>query len=59
MIKKVPGVTALSGRLCFASMSLWWPVWMGCLAPYSDLGPTVIQIRGQGALPGYVLSHRH
>jgi hypothetical protein len=29
---------------------------MGYLAPYPDLGPAVIQIRGQGALPCSVLS---
>jgi hypothetical protein len=31
---------------------------MGWLAPYSYLGPTTIQIRGHGALPGFALSHR-
>jgi hypothetical protein len=31
---------------------------MGCLVPYSDLGPMVVQIRGQGALPDSILSHR-
>jgi hypothetical protein len=46
MIENVPGVAALWGRLCFADKSLWHPVWMGCLALYSDLGPVVIQIRG-------------
>jgi hypothetical protein len=30
---------------------------MCCLAPYSNLGPTVTQIRGQGALLGSILSH--
>jgi hypothetical protein len=30
---------------------------MGWLAPYSCLGPTVTQMRGQGFLPGSVLSH--
>jgi hypothetical protein len=30
---------------------------MGCLAPYSDPGLVVTQIRRQGALPGFVLSH--
>jgi hypothetical protein len=29
----------------------------GLPCPYSNLGPTVIQMRGQGALPGPVLSH--
>jgi hypothetical protein len=42
MIEKVPRVTALWGWLFFAAKSLWRPVWRGCLAPYSDLGPTVI-----------------
>jgi hypothetical protein len=42
--------------LHFAAKSLWRPVWTGCLAPYSDLGPIVIHIRGQSALPGSVLS---
>jgi hypothetical protein len=45
MIEKVPRVTALWGRLCFAAKSLWWSVRTGCPAPYSDLGPTIIQIR--------------
>jgi hypothetical protein len=31
---------------------------MGWLAPYSYLGPMVVQIRGQGALPSFILSHR-
>jgi hypothetical protein len=29
---------------------------MGCLVPYSDMCPTIVQIRGQGGLPGSVLS---
>jgi hypothetical protein len=58
IIEKVPRVAALSGRLCFAAKSLWWPVWTCCLAPYFDLGPTLIQIRGPSALPGSVLSRR-
>jgi hypothetical protein len=44
MIEKVPGVTALWGRLCFTTKSLWRLVWMACIGPYSDLGPAVIQI---------------
>jgi hypothetical protein len=58
MIEKVPGVAALWGLLFFAAKSVWWLVWTACLAPYSYLGPTVIQIRGQGSLLGSVLS-RH
>jgi hypothetical protein len=57
MIEKIPSVAALWGRLCFAAKSLWLPVWTGW-TPYSDLGLTVIQIRRQGALPGFILSHR-
>jgi hypothetical protein len=29
---------------------------MGCLVPYSVLGPMVVQIMGQGAIAGSVLS---
>jgi hypothetical protein len=58
IIEKVPGVAALWGRLCFAAKSLWRPVWTCCLAPYFDLGPALIQIRGQSALPSFVLSRR-
>jgi hypothetical protein len=58
MIEKVLGVAALWDWLYFAAKSLWRLVWMGCLAPYSDPRPAVIQIRRQGALPGSVLSHR-
>jgi hypothetical protein len=36
---------------------MWWLILMGCLVPYSNLGPTVVQIRGHGALLGSVLSH--
>jgi hypothetical protein len=56
MIERIHGVAALWGWLCFTVKSLWWLVWMGCLTPYSDLGPIVIQIRRQGALSGSVLS---
>jgi hypothetical protein len=56
MLEKVLGVTTLSDRLCFAAKFLWWPIWMGCLVPYSDLGPAVVQIRRQGALPSSILS---
>jgi hypothetical protein len=52
------GVAALWDRLCFAAKFLWWPIWTSCLVPYSNLGPTAIQIRGQGTLPGSILS-RH
>jgi hypothetical protein len=42
MTEKVPGVAALWGQLCFVANSLWQPIWTGCLAPYTNLGPTVI-----------------
>jgi hypothetical protein len=42
---------------CFVAKFLWWPIWMGCLMPYSNLVPMVVQIRGQGALTSSVLSH--
>jgi hypothetical protein len=42
MLKKVPGVTALWDWLCFAAKFLWWPIWTGCLVPYSNLGPVVV-----------------
>jgi hypothetical protein len=58
MIKKVPGVTVLWGRFCFVAKSLWQQIWIVCLATYSNLGPTIIQIRRQGALPGSILSRR-
>jgi hypothetical protein len=58
MFEKVPMVAALQGRLCLVAKSSFRPVWMGWLAPYPYLGPTVIRIRGQDALPGFVLSHR-
>jgi hypothetical protein len=57
MIEKVLGVTALWDQVCFGAKSLWQLVWTGYLVPYSDLGPTVIHMRGQGALPGPILSH--
>jgi hypothetical protein len=57
MLEKVSGVTTLWDWLCFTAKFLWWPIWMGYLVPYSDLGPAVIQIKGQGALPDSVLSH--
>jgi hypothetical protein len=56
VIKKIPRVAAMWGWLCFAAKSLWWLVWMGCLAPYFDLGLAVIQKRRQGALPDSILS---
>jgi hypothetical protein len=56
MLKKVLGVAALWDRLCCTAKFLWWPIWMGCLVPYSGLGPTVVQIRGQAALPSFALS---
>jgi hypothetical protein len=46
MLKKVPRVAALWDWLCFAAKFLQWPIWMGCLVPYSDIGPTVVHIRG-------------
>jgi hypothetical protein len=46
MLEKVLRVTALWDRLCFAAKFLWWLIWAGCLVPYSDLGPVVVQIRG-------------
>jgi hypothetical protein len=58
ILEKVLGVAALWDQLCFAAKFLWWPIWMGYLVPYFDQGPVVIQIRGQGALPGSILSHR-
>jgi hypothetical protein len=57
MLKKVSRVAALWDRLCFIAKFLWWPIWIGCLVPYSDMGPMIVQIRGQGALPISVLSH--
>jgi hypothetical protein len=58
MIEKVPRVAVLWGRLCLVAKSLWRPIGMGWLAPYSNLGPTVALIRGQGLLLGSVLSRR-
>jgi hypothetical protein len=58
ILKNVPGVSALWDRLYFAAKFLRWSIWMGCLVPYFDMGPTVVQIRGQGALPGSIL-YRH
>jgi hypothetical protein len=56
MLEKAPGVAALRDQPCLDAKSLRWSIWMGWLAPYSNLGPAVFQIRGQGALPGSVLS---
>jgi hypothetical protein len=42
---------------CFVTKFLWRPIWMGCLMPYSNLVPMVVQIRGQGALTSSVLAH--
>jgi hypothetical protein len=58
MLEKVPLVATLWDRLCFIAKFLWWPIWISCLVPYSDQGPTVVQIRGLGALPGSILSCR-
>jgi hypothetical protein len=57
MLEKVPRAATLWGRLCFATKSLWRPIWIDWLVPYFDLVPTVVQIRGQDALPDSVLSH--
>jgi hypothetical protein len=48
--------TALSGRPCLVAKSSWGSIGAAWLAPYSDLCPTVIQMRGQGVLPGVILS---
>jgi hypothetical protein len=58
MLEKVPRVAALWFQLCFTAKFLWWPIWTGCPAPYFVLGPMMVQTRGQGALPGSILSHR-
>jgi hypothetical protein len=56
MLELVLGVTTLRDMLCFTAKFLWWPIWAGYLVPYSDLGPVVVKIREQGALPGSILS---
>jgi hypothetical protein len=57
MLKKVPRVAAWWGRYCLVAKPSWGLTWLSWLSPNSDLGPTVIQIRGQGSLLGSVLSH--
>jgi hypothetical protein len=58
VLEKVLKVVALWGWLCFTAKSPWRSVRMGWLAPYSYLGPMAVLIRGHGALPGFILSHR-
>jgi hypothetical protein len=42
MLEKVLGVTALWGHYCLDAKSSWGSIWMGWLAPYSDLWPAAI-----------------
>jgi hypothetical protein len=46
MQEKVSGVAVLRNWLCFTAEFLWWLIWMSWLAPYYDMGPAVVQIRG-------------
>jgi hypothetical protein len=46
ILEKAPGVAALRDQPCLDAKSLRWSIWMGWLAPYSNLGPAVFQIRG-------------
>jgi hypothetical protein len=39
MLEKVLRVVALWDRHCITTKFLWWPIWTGCLVPYSDLAP--------------------
>jgi hypothetical protein len=57
MLEHVIGVVASWGRPCLVAKSSWGSIWMGWLAPCSDLWPTTILMKGQGFLPSVVLSH--
>jgi hypothetical protein len=46
ILEKVLGVAALWGRPCLGAKPTQWQIWMGWLAPYSGLGPTVAQTKG-------------
>jgi hypothetical protein len=46
ILEKVLGVAALWGRPCIGAKPTQWQIWMGWLAPYSGLGPTVAQTKG-------------
>jgi hypothetical protein len=56
MCEKVLGVTASWGWPCLLAKSTQRLIWMGWLAPYSDLWPAAVQTKGQGFLLGVVLS---
>jgi hypothetical protein len=46
VLEKAHGVAISWGWPCLVAKSSWALIWMGWLAPYSDLGPTAIQMRG-------------
>jgi hypothetical protein len=56
MLEKVIGVTASWGWPCLVAKSPWGSIWIGWLAPYSDMWPMAVQTRGQSFLSGTVLS---
>jgi hypothetical protein len=58
ILEKVLWVAALWGQPFLAAKPSRGQIWMGWLAPYSGLGPTIVEMKGQGYLPGSILSRR-
>jgi hypothetical protein len=58
MLQMVLGVTASWGQPCIVAKSSWGSVGMGWIAPYSDLWPATVQMRGHGFLLDTILPRR-